>query len=159
MEFPFSLFVVAYFLVGLLMTVYTVYRLLRFGTLSLQLSGCALVTVLPLIVLLVSGLFADSIDENPHVQSKEQLFGTYSSDHFRLTLNSDGTFTASGLASASQGTWHHRGFHFTLDDTGLEPRLISCNGLICIAPFYNVNGGDIGVLLKRIEAPKADTNH
>ena len=157
MEFPFSLFVLAYFLVCVLMTVYVVYRLLRFGTLSAGQLGCASVTVLPLIVLLVASVFADSIDENPYVKSTEQLFGTYSSDHYRLTLNSDGTLTSSGLAPESEGTWHHSGFHVTLDGIGLEPRLVSCNGLICIAPFYDAGG--IGVLLKPLESPRSDTNH
>lgn len=90
------------------------------------------------------------IEYNPMIRSSAELVGEYVGGIYLLKLHSDGTYTATGFQSGESGEWSNFDFNLTL--TGLQlsqPRIITRNGTICIAPFYA--GVDLhhGVLLKK----------
>lgn len=154
--FPFSLLVLAY-LVGCFGVVcYAAYCLFRYQRLSSRTTIIASITLLPLCTLIVSDLASDDIELNPHIESRHQLTGTYTFGSQSLTLQTDGTFTSTGLFSTPSGTWTLGSFTLNLSGVTLSPRIVTCNGDICIAPYYDDVDAPIGLLLKRSRVPPSE---
>lgn len=127
-----------------------IYRLIRYKRISTRLAVVASLALLPLSAMIVAGVMADDIEHNPWISSSEQLVGTYSKDNRTLVLRSDGTYSTTGFAEMTAGTWTNYDWNLTLSNSGLkEPRVVTCNGILNIAPFYNGVDGPIGVLLKK----------
>lgn len=157
MSFPFSLLVAAYFCGCLIVIFYLAYSLIRHHRLTERTAIGATVFLLPLVLLFILGLAEDDIDVNPLIRSSDQLEGTYSFGDESLTLASNGTFISTGLFSAPSGHWTLGTFTLNLSGTAISPRVVTCNGDICIAPYYDDVDGSIGVLLKR--TPRAQTTN
>jgi hypothetical protein len=149
MPFPFSLLVLAYLVGCIGIVCYVAYCLLRYQTLSGRTAVGALITLLPAYILIVSGIAADEIDLNPLIKSRHQLIGTYSFGGQSLTLKADGTFTSTGLFSTASGTWTLGTFTLNLSGSAISPRIVTCNGDFCIAPYYDDVDAPIGLLLKK----------
>lgn len=126
------------------------YRLICYRKISRQLSIIASLAIVPISAIIVAGVIEGNIDVNPMISSKEQLIGTYRSGAHSLKLNADGTFVASGLPLITSGTWSNDDWNITLSNTSLEhPRIVTRNGLLCIAPFYSGVDGPMGILLRK----------
>ncbi len=128
---------------------YAMSRLIRFKRISLRL-GIAALLALPVFWSGITRLVLGGEDLNPRIESREQLIGVYSNEDQSLKLNADGTFEAKGLFPTTSGTWSNRDWSLTLNNTGLaEPRIITINGRLCIAPFYAGVDADTGLILKK----------
>ena len=130
---------------------YILYRLIRYRRLSSLAAVTASLVFLPLCVMLAIGTAQDDIELNPHIASAQQLFGTYSDDIHSITLSSDGTYVAAGVPPFTTGTWSHHDWNLTLSNASAEnPRLVTCNGFLCIAPYYRDVDSPVGLLLKKL---------
>lgn len=127
-----------------------IYFRLRSKPRSTRLRVAAGVAGLILVTLLVSRIREGAIDYNPMIRSSEELVGNYVGDDYSLELRPDGTFVASGFGDAKTGTWSNFDWNLTLSGLDLsEPRVITRNGKLCIAPFYAGVDAHHGVLLKK----------
>jgi hypothetical protein len=156
MLLPFSVLALAYFIGCFGVACYVAYSQIRCQRLSNRAAICASITLLPLCLMIVAGLAADDIDVNPQIESSHQLAGAYSFGSQSLTLKSDGTFTSTGLFSDPSGTWTLGSFTLSLSGTAISPRVVTCNGDICIAPYYHDVDGPIGLLLRRHSVTPSD---
>lgn len=141
--------IACFFLGCVAVIIYAIYRFIRFEKVSL---GLGIATLLALLV--VGSVLVDAVlggvDLNPHIGSRTELIGIYSNGEKSLKLNADGTFEASGLFPTTAGTWTHSDWSLFLSNTGLvEPRIITINGRLCIAPFYGGVDADMGLILKK----------
>lgn len=154
--FLYSLLMLAYLVVCGAVVGYVAYCLFRDQRLSRQTAMGASILFLPLCLMIVSELAADDIDLNPPIESSHELEGTYSLGSQRLTLQPDGTFTSTGLFSTASGTWTLGSFTVNLSGVVLSPRVVTCNGDLCIAPYYEDVDEPIGLLLKRSPAAPSE---
>ncbi len=138
------------FYLGCLVVVpYAMYRLIRFKKISLPL-GIAALLAMPVFWNGLTEIVLGGEDLNPSIGSREKLIGIYSNGDQRLKLNADGTFEARGLFPTTSGTWSNYDWNLTLSNTGLaEPRVITRNGRLCIAPFYAGVDAPMGPILKK----------
>ncbi|WP_449067060.1 hypothetical protein [Prosthecobacter sp.] len=103
-----------------------------------------------LMVMVVAGIIEGDVEYNPSIKSKEQLAGTYARGRQSLTLKLDGTYTATGFVEMAAGSWSHFDWNLTLSNARLEqPRVVTRNGVLCIAPFYAGVDDPPGILLKK----------
>ena len=128
---------------------YALYRLIRFKSISLPL-GIAALLAMPVFWSVLTEIVLGGEDVNPLIRSREELIGVYSKGDQSLKLNEDGTFEARGLFPTTSGRWSNRDFNLTLSNTALaEPRIITVNGHLCIAPFYFEIAEETGLILKK----------
>jgi hypothetical protein len=98
----------------------------------------------------------DDIEVNPSIGSSKQLIGTYSGGSHKIILSADGTYSSTGIAELTSGIWSNRDWNLTLSNSRLrEPRIITRNNVLCIAPFYNGVDSPIGTLLMKEREPEA----
>jgi hypothetical protein len=127
-----------------------VYVRSRSGKRSVRLRVATGVAGLILMTLVVSAIREGAIEYNPVIKSSDELIGDYAGGDYSLTLKADGTFVASGFSGGSTGNWSNFDWNLSLSGLGLsEPRVITRNGRLCIAPFYAGPDADHGVLLKK----------
>ncbi len=130
--------------------IYTIYRFIRYRRISRRLILIASMAMVPLSTMIIEGVIEGAIELNPWIESREQLIGVYSNGEQSLKLNADGTFEAHNLLPTTSGTWSNRNWSLTLSNTGLaKPRIITRNGCLCIAPFYDGVDAPTGLLLKK----------
>lgn len=133
---------------------YAIFRLIRYQKISRRLMLIASLALVPFAATIVSGMKEGDIELNPVIESKEQLVGTYSNGNQSLSLNADETFVAKGLPLITSGTWSHYDWNLTLSNTRLrQPRIVTRNGVLCIAPSYAGVDEPIGILLKKETQP------
>lgn len=107
---------------------------------------------LVLLIILISAIQRGQIEYNPMIRSPYELVGNYEGGGYSLRLNADGTFHATGFEGGDAGEWSHVDFNLTLSGLGLsQPRVITRNGKLCIAPFYDGVDAPHGALLKKIK--------
>ena len=129
---------------------HAIFRLIRYKKVSRPVIVIASLALVPFTAMIVSMVIEDDVELNPVIGSKEQLVGTYSSGDQSLKLMADGTFVASGLPQITSGTWSNYDWNLSLSNTDLkQPRVVTRNGLLCIAPFYAGVDEPIGILLKK----------
>jgi len=116
----------------------------------------AIVTLLPVAIVVVLNLMIGHLDENPSFSSPAEIIGTYTddADTHSLTVNADGTFTSRGLPEPTAGTWVHRdqGFILTLTNNttrSREVRFIRRNRILCIAPEWEEKDGHTDLFLEK----------
>lgn len=128
---------------------YAMYRLIRFKKISLRLGIAALLAV-PVWWCVITEIVLGGEELNPWIESREQLIGVYSNGDQSLKLNADGSFEARGLFPTTSGTWSNDDWSLTLSNSGLnQPRIITINGRLCIAPYYAGVDADTGLILKK----------
>ena len=126
------------------------YRFIRYRRISRGLIVIASIAMLPLSAMIIAGVIEGDIELNPWIESREQLIGVYSNGDQSLKLNADGTFEARNLFPTTSGKWSNYDWNLTLSNTGLaEPRIITRNGRLCIAPFCAGVDEPMGLLLKK----------
>ena len=131
---------------------YAVRRFKREGKLSPILITLAALATLPPSALIALVLTAPDIEINPHIKSTDEVYGVYSHGTSVLNLNNDGTYSASGISGITSGTWSHYDWNLTLSNTQLEqPRIITRDGVLCVAPFFRSEGPN-GILLIKQDA-------
>lgn len=130
--------------------IYIAYRFIRYRRISSTLIIIGSMAMLPLSAMIIAGVIEGDIELNPWIESREQLIGVYSNGDQSLKLNADGTFEAHNLLPTTSGTWSNRDWSLTLSNTGLaNPRIITRNGCLCVAPFYDGVDAPTGLLLKK----------
>ncbi len=133
-----------------LVVFFAIYRWLRYKRISRRLLASASAAALVLTVALVAGVMEDDIEVNPVISSAGELVGTYSNGGQAITLNADGSYVAKGLPGPLSGTWTHNDWNLSLWNPSLKsPRIVTRNGVLCIAPFYAGVDDPMGVLLKK----------
>jgi|GEM_PF-2339375 len=136
---------------------YAVYHWARYKKLGPCLITCAALATLPPSALVTMRLIQGNIEYNPWIESTDQLFGVYSNGDRILKLHCDGTYSSSGIKEITSGKWSHYDWNLTLTNTQLEtPRIITRNGVLCVAPFYDGPDGPDGILLIKQDASDGD---
>jgi hypothetical protein len=103
-----------------------------------------------LLTMVIYAINRGQIEYNPMIRSYTELIGDYEGNGYSLRLNADGTFTATGFSGGDSGEWSNFDFNLTLSGLGLsQPRVITRNGRLCIAPFYRGVDSHHGILLKK----------
>lgn len=143
-------------LVGTVLVARMVYRHFRDRKVHFPRSIVAIVTLLPVTIVVVLNVMARHLDENPTFSSPAEIIGTYTDaeGHRSLTVNADGTFTSRGLPEPTAGTWVHRDQGFTLTLTNnttrsREVRFIRRNRTLCIAPEWEEKDGHTDLVLEK----------
>lgn len=104
--------------------------------------------------MMVAGFLADDIEYNPWISPSQALVGIYQSNDQTLELRADGTYTATGFAEMKSGQWSNFDWNLHLSNCRLsEPRVITRNGHLCIAPYYHGVDPPIGPLLEKRHDP------
>jgi hypothetical protein len=138
-----------FYLGCVVIVLYAMYRLIRFKRISLRL-GIAALLAMPVFWSALTEIVLGGEELNPWIESREQLIGVYSNGDQSLKLNADGTFEARGLFPVTSGTWSNDDWNLTLSNTDLkEPRIITRNGRLCIAPFCGGVDEPMGLILKK----------
>jgi hypothetical protein len=130
---------------------YAIYRLIRYRKIGVPLAIIASLAVLPLSIVITSAVLADDIELNPRIKSTEQLVGIYTYGAHSIALYPDGTYAAIGFTELAAGTWTHHDWNLTLSHSMLaEPRIVTRNGILCIAPHYAGVDPPMGILLEKV---------
>lgn len=131
-----------------------IYQRVRHNRVSLFVALPALITLLPVSCLLVASLVTDDIEYDPWISSSEKLVGVYQGNGQTLTLRADGTYSATGFTELKSGIWSNYDWYLHLSNCQLiEPRVITRNGILCIAPYYRDEDGPPGPLLEKQSDP------
>ena len=125
-----------------------IYQRIRHKRVSLLVALVALITLLPVSLMLLAGAIEGDLEYNPWISSSQKLVGIYQANDQAITLLADGTYTSTGFAEIKSGTWSNYDWNLHLSDSRLaEPRIITRNGVLCIAPFYRGVDYSPGILL------------
>ena len=144
-------FLGALFVCGLIVAV-ALYRIARHRPIGPVLRVLAVIASTPFVGLLYSFIFGDEIEYNPHIHSPEHLVGTYRNNDHVIVLNQDRTYSAFGVSGLRSGTWSSEDWNLTLTNSTLkEPRVITRNSVLCIAPYYDGVDAPPGELLAKTE--------
>ncbi len=87
---------------------------------------------------------------NPTDATPGRITGHYTNGDSSLTLQVDGTYTATNLKGLTSGTWSNYDWNLTFSGSTLEqPRWIIKRGRPAILPYYSGADGSDGLLLKK----------
>jgi len=115
---------------------------------------------LPFFAFMALSIITGDIEYNPTIATKEELIGVYTKGEYSITLSSDGSYTAKGFGGKLSGAWINLDWNLTLSDSPLErPRIVTRNGIFCIAPFYSGADETIGILLEKQSEQASPANH